>query len=668
MFRICVTGVMAAAMLMAAGRAPAAALTVADVTDPKGDGPDGIGNTSDDTWRFWFALAHNKTLFHRLDIHTATMLAQRRAKGIPGKVRGPIGSYLPNPKDTEGWIYHSDWDGRFEGVWGDKKAGAVIMYPYVEKNSHCPVALTYRVPKGGGYDISGKLTDIQVVKHCLHTGILWRIEIVREGEGKTSGKLIRVVGKGGPVGDKVGPDSQAFAFKNVPVRKGELVRLVIDPNKWWGTDMTRVDALKIVRAGDRSDDSGKPAARKDPGATKSVAGLVAAVDAGWPQWRGPRRDGICNETGLLQSWPAGGPRQLWSITGLGQGWSAPIISGGRLYITGDVGGELWIFAYRMDGTLAWKVRNGRAWTGSYPGSRASCTFYKGWLYHMNAHGRVACLDAATGRSMWTVDTFQRFGATQIRWGHSECLLVENNRVIVTPGGRKATMAALDRFTGKTLWTCGPVGKDAANYASPILFEYGGLRHLVSYSSHHAFGVNADTGDLLWTVPRPTRYQVMATPAVYHDASLFLTGPDGKLAEQVRLTVSGRGAKVTPTWTSELNCMTGGAVFLDGRLYGAGYRKGDGWHCVDPATGKTLYSKRDLNSGAVLYADGLLYCFSERGEVALLKPTAKGFETAGRFTRIAKRIKDAWAHPVIHKARLYLRYHDTLWCHDVAAAK
>ncbi len=222
-------------------------LTPAAVANPKGDGPDGRGNTADDTWQFWFALAHKPSEYARLDLPTATMSAQQRKKGIPGKVTGPIAGYLPNPADTEGWIYHSDWDGRFEGVWGDKKANQVIMYPYVEKGSHCSVATTFLVSRDGNYDISGKLTDIQVVKHRLHKGFIWRVEVVAKVGDKRIGKAERVIGKGGPIGDEVGPNSQEFSFRKVALKKGQLLRLVIDPNKWWGTDMTRIGDFKIKR-------------------------------------------------------------------------------------------------------------------------------------------------------------------------------------------------------------------------------------------------------------------------------------------------------------------------------------------------------------------------------------------------------------------------------------
>ncbi len=221
--------------------------------------------------------------------------------------------------------------------------------------------------------------------------------------------------------------------------------------------------------------------------------LVASKEAGWPQWRGPRRDGISDEKGLLQAWPEGGPKLVWKIGGLGQGWSCPIVTGGSIYITGDVGEDLVVFAFDPEGKPRWKAVNGRSWTGQYPGSRGACVYDGGALYHLNAHGRVACLDTRTGRETWAVDVLERFDGAGILWGLSECLLVDGPRVIVTPGGKKGAMAALDRKTGETLWASDPIEGNSAGYGSPILFELGGRRYLVSCPSKHAFGVEADTG-------------------------------------------------------------------------------------------------------------------------------------------------------------------------------
>jgi len=217
-------------------------LTVDIVRDLKGDGPDGKGNTDDDSWQFWFELAHAPGSYGHLDLPTETMSASVRKRGIRKKVTGPIGSWMLNKEDTEGWIYHSDWDGRFEGVWGDKKANRVILYPYVEKGSHMAVAVSYLVSVAGKYTVTGKTTDLQVhPQFKQHDGASWRIEI---GEG---GKTSKVIARGGPFGDAGGrPDSVDVKAGPFNVKSGELVRLAIDPNKWWGSDMTKVE-LTIER-------------------------------------------------------------------------------------------------------------------------------------------------------------------------------------------------------------------------------------------------------------------------------------------------------------------------------------------------------------------------------------------------------------------------------------
>jgi len=405
------------------------------------------------------------------------------------------------------------------------------------------------------------------------------------------------------------------------------------------------------------------------GSGAGADGLVASPEPDWPQWRGPRRDGVCGEMGLLPRWPAEGPKLLWKATGLGRGWSCPIVCRGTLYITGDVGDRLRIYAYDLAGRPKWQAVNGRAWRKSYAGARACCLYGAGRLYHMNAHGRVACLAPATGKEVWSADTFRRFGAGDIRWGHSECLLADGKRVLVTPGGAKAMMAALDAATGRTVWATRPLGRDTASYASPILFRYQGRRHVVTCSSKQGFGVDADTGTIQWSVPRPTQYQAVATTPCYHDGRVLFASPDGKSAELFRLDVLGEKTSVQRVWQSEMMDMSGGFTLVDGRLYGSGYpRTFPGWACVDFGTGQVLYRLKDLPRGAHVWAEGLLYCVSQAGEAVLLKPTESAFEVRGRFRPVARKCRDFWAHPVIHDGRLYLRYHDTLWCYDVRAEK
>ncbi len=411
--------------------------------------------------------------------------------------------------------------------------------------------------------------------------------------------------------------------------------------------------------------------------------LVASPEPDWPQWRGPRRDGICPETGLLPRWPEGGPPRLWQAGQLGRGYSSPVIVGGRLYLTGDVDDALHLFALDLEGRLVWRAQNGRAWRTPYPGARASVTYAGGRLYHLNAHGRVACLDAETGRELWAVELFERFGGQNITWALSENLLVDRGRVYVTAGGSRALVAALDARTGDTLWQSEPLHLGAGNppahervsepagradppsYASPILIEWAGRRLLVGCSLRHVFGVDAETGALLWTRPLRTRYSVIALTPVLTPEGVFVTAPDTEDGGLFRLRRAGGQLYIERAWPARADTCHGGVVLVGDTLYGSWYRRDKGWYGLDARTGEVRHHLPDLAMGSMLYAEGRLYCLSQEGEMALLEPTASGLEYRGRFRLVSERVNDAWAHPVIHRGRLYLRYHETLHCYDVS---
>jgi outer membrane protein assembly factor BamB len=410
--------------------------------------------------------------------------------------------------------------------------------------------------------------------------------------------------------------------------------------------------------------------------------VVPSPEPDWPQFRGPTRNGVCAGTGLLTSWPEAGPPLLWRVSGLGRGYSSPIIANGTLYVTGDAE-SLTISALGLDSQRQWTASNGRPWTGPFPGARASCTFAGGRLYHLNANGRVACLDpAAGGKELWSVEVLERFHAPNIQWGLSECLLVDADRVLVTPGGPETLMVALDRNTGATVWQTEPLrfqrthkmggealdppqpDTDKAGYASPVLFELDGRRLVAGASARHAFLVDATAGKLLWTEPVFARYEVIgAMPAFWHD-SVFFCSPDEFGGRLFRIVTTPETCRGEARWENPSDNCHGALIAVGDRLYGSGYRRYRPWACIDLPTGRTLYEKADLGIGSGVYADGHLYALAQDGTVALLKPTPAGFEEAGRFRLVTQPVQDVWAHPVIHGGRLYLRYHDTLWCYDL----
>lgn len=414
------------------------------------------------------------------------------------------------------------------------------------------------------------------------------------------------------------------------------------------------------------------------------ARLIASPEPGWPQWRGPRRDGISDETGLLQTWPEAGPNRLWRAEGLGRGYSAPVASAGRIHLTGDVDDELRVFTLDLEGRPLWQAGNGRSWRTPYPGARASVTVRDGRLYHLNAHGRAACFDAATGRELWSVELFERFGGRNITWALSENLLVDGDRVFVTPGGTRALMAALDARTGDTVWASEPLrlgasdpprhervpaeatdaGTDNASYASPILVEHQGRRTLINCSLRHVFGVDAADGTLLWSRPLQTRYSVIALTPVLVGDGVVVSAPDTDDGGFFAFREGDRGPYIERVWAAPFDTCHGGIVRFGDVLYGSWYRREKGWFSADAATGAIRHRLGAPAMGSMLYADGRLYCLSQEGEAFLLEPTAAGFEFRGRFRLVTGRVNDAWAHPVILGGRLYLRYHERLESFDI----
>jgi hypothetical protein len=405
-----------------------------------------------------------------------------------------------------------------------------------------------------------------------------------------------------------------------------------------------------------------------------LARLVSSSEADWPQFRGPRRDGVCDERGLLNAWSPDGPKLLWTTTNLGKGYSSPVIVGDRLFLTGDRDGFLELYALDLTGRIVWQATNGASWKQPFGGSRSAVTYSGGRIYHENAHGRIACLEAVTGRELWSLDLLERFGGRNITWGLSDCLLVDNTSVYSMPGGTEALMVALDKINGTVRWktdalldSVGDGKPETAGYASPILVEFAGRRLIIGCSLRHVVCVDAENGKLQWTRRMPTNYAVLALMPVLVGNAVFVTAPHGDGGALMELTSpSGPDqlVRMRELWSTKLDSLQGCVVHRDGRLFGSFYSNGKGWAAVDAATGAVLYNARDFAKGSVLAADGRLYVLCEDGQMLLLEAGAAAFEVHGRFQLAAAKDRDAWAHPVINRGRLYLRYHGTLFCYEV----
>ena len=394
---------------------------------------------------------------------------------------------------------------------------------------------------------------------------------------------------------------------------------------------------------------------------------AAAED--WPQFHGPRRDNRSVETGLLKSWPQGGPSLLWRADGLGQGFATVAIADAMIYTTGNIEGNAVITAMDLSGKHLWQRKNGPAYKRSYPGTRSTPTVVDGKLYNLSGTGSLICIDAKTSAPTWSMNILDKFAGRTIRWGLAESPLIDANNVICCPGGKEVFMVALDKDTGQTRWTCTGLGHKPA-YASPAIVDYAGLRQIVTMTSEAAIGVAADTGKLLWKYPHEVRFEVNCDTPLYYDGRLFLFGTWSRGATMLKLSVQADDCSIEEIWhTPELDNEHGGVMLLDGYLYG----QADGDHknrhlaCLEAKTGKTMWIDPRLageRSATLTFADGMFYVVSDRAEVALVRPNPQKLEIVSQFELPKTDEGVVYAHPVVCGGRLYIRHGRFLYAYDI----
>jgi len=378
------------------------------------------------------------------------------------------------------------------------------------------------------------------------------------------------------------------------------------------------------------------------------------------QWRGPGRDGVYPESGLLKSWPETGPRMIWHFNELGEGHASAAVTSDRVYTAGMIGGIGYFFCFDHTGKLLWKVPYGEEWTESYPGVRSTPLVTGGKIYFMSGLGKLICRDAGDGRLIWTVDVLKEYNGPNIKWGITENLLVDGNKLFCTVGGPVYNIIALDRNTGKLIWKCGGKGETSA-YGSPALISLPARRVLVAHTASSILGIDASNGKLLWSADQPNRYSVHANTPLYHDGYIYCVSGYGKGG--VMLKLSPDGTSVQEVWrNTSLDNRMGGFVLVNGKIYGSD-DSNKAWYCVDWKTGTDMYSEKITGRGNIIYADGMLYLYGENGEVVLAQPGMNKFSKISAF-KVPYGEAQHWAHLVIKDGRLYVRHGSSLMVYDI----
>jgi outer membrane protein assembly factor BamB len=402
--------------------------------------------------------------------------------------------------------------------------------------------------------------------------------------------------------------------------------------------------------------------------------FAAAPD--WPQFHGSNRDALCQETGLLGQWPEGGPELVWKLEGLGKGYSTISIAGGKFYTMGDRDDAQFVIAYDLAGRKElWATRIGPTHSD---GPRCTPTVDGDLLYAIGTDGDLACLATATGKVVWKKNFAEDFGGKMMSvWKFSESPLVDGDKLVCTPGGKEATLVALNKKTGELIWKCGVPslgdrGKDGAGYSSMVVAEIDGVRQYVQLLGRGVVGVAADSGKFLWGYNRIANSVANITTPIVQGNYVFATTSYKTGAALLKIVRDGDQFKAEEVWYhpySEFANHHGGMVLVDGHLYGGeGQNKGNPT-CLEFATGKICW-KPDApakGSAAVLYADGRLYFRYDSGTVILAEATPEGFHVKGSFKTPVK-TGPGWPHPVIHDGKLYLRDNNVLMCYNIRAGQ
>ncbi len=414
-----------------------------------------------------------------------------------------------------------------------------------------------------------------------------------------------------------------------------------------------------------------------PALAVAAALLFAAAD--WPQFRGPARDDVSRDTGLLKRWPAGGPKLLWTFEGAGTGYSGPSVVGDRVYLMAGDGKNEFVQALDVQtGKKVWSGEVGPFYTIDHgSGPRGTPTVAGDAVVALGAEGDLACFDRSTGTKRWSVRLTgsDGLGGGLPHWGYSESPLVDGDRVVCSPGGSRGTLAALDKNSGKVLWRSTEL-TDPAAYSSVVPGQLAGVRQYVQQTMKGVAAVAPEDGRLLWYHPR-AEYRVAVIPApLVHEGLVYATAGYG--AGECLLQPERADGKFTTRdlYAGARRVMDnkhGGVVAVGENVFGWSDSNRGEWICQDFRTGKKVWGSKALGRGSVTCADGMLYCYAEKDGTCVLVPaSAAGWKEQGRFTiprhpEHRELDNNVWTHPVVANGRLYLRDQDFLFCYDVKAA-
>lgn len=385
------------------------------------------------------------------------------------------------------------------------------------------------------------------------------------------------------------------------------------------------------------------------------------------QFRGQNNDGVYFETGLMKSWPEGGPECILTAEGIGKGHSSAVVSGETIYVTGMKEAKDYLTAIGFDGKIKWQVVYGNSWAKSFPDTRSTPTIDGERIYVLSGTGRLSCINAPDGREIWSAATDSVFESKWHKWGVAESILVVDNLVVCTPAGTRAAVVAYDKLTGKPAWQSKPT-EGQRSYASAVLFRWKEFRYILASTTTEIIALVPETGEIVWTFTHwkadrdgnGDAGHIYTNNPTIRENEIFLTR--GYNYPSMMLTVSPDGKSVSEKWIENtLDNHHHGMILTDGFLYGSNWiNNGNGnWVCLDWNSGEVKWEEKWFNKGPVIFADGMLYIMEEKtGNVGLVKPGPEKFNLVSSF-KIDKGSGPYWSHPSIYDGKLLIRHGDVL---------
>ncbi len=407
-----------------------------------------------------------------------------------------------------------------------------------------------------------------------------------------------------------------------------------------------------------------------------LAGVLTVYSQEWNAWRGPNHDGKSVDVDLLEIWPKEGPELLWETDGVGEGYSNLVFSDTQIFTEGDEGDDTYLyFLDRANGKIVRKVKVGSGGDiGGYRGPRSTPCTDGLFVYTLNQKGVLTCVEIATGKIVWTKhyqDDFQgkmmKSQHLNLDWGVSESPLIDDNRLICSPGGEKGTFVALDKRTGDLIWRTTAI-TDGSTYCSvqPVVIDK--VRQYLVVSHNAVAGIDPKNGSLLWKAEFPGITAVANDP-VYNDGIVFISSGYNVGAYAWNVCKNGDKFVVQSLFHErKADNKHHGMILVGDFVYYASDR--GSFMCVELKTGKIQWDYREMRGKtAITFADGKLILRKENsGEIILVDPTPKQYRELARFQQPHRSKKNAWTYPVVVDKKLYIRDQNKIFCFDLAQKK